>query len=378
MLNGIRNTRPRLASSALALALGLASTFITPADAADPQKVVIGVSSRSFNPGFSNMWIGIPLGVYGPNLAPEALGTQGAAENLQLMLSGRITMSTGIQDVLLASQAEGRSLPVVMPCVYLRGMIHRISVLPDSPIKQFTDLKGKTVGVPTLSAGQVPYLRYATKAAGLDPLSVNIAAVGYGQQAAVALTNKRVDALAHIDVDISRLESLGVKTRQLPQPESMRNSAVAYVFAFTRPWFDANKETAAQILQGMIKAIVVMLENPEAAVRISYHMHPEGIPTGIPFEKAVAAAVNTIKVRAPAIERGTKKWCDFSPEAWKEYVGILGLEGRADAQKYYTDEIIDRINDFDEPKLRAWARSLKVPESEADYQAWISTLKPPQ
>lgn len=371
-----KRTARLLAAMLLATALWVPNAAM----AAEPQSVTIGVSSRSFNPGFSNMWIGIPIGLYGDALAPTALGTQGASENLQLMLTGRVTMATGIQDVLLAAQAEGRTLPAVIPCVYLRGMIHRVSVLPDSPIKSFADLAGKTVGVPTLAAGQVPYLKFAAKAAGLNPDSIRMVAVGYGQQAAVALSTKQVDALAHIDVDVARLASLGIKTRELEQPGEISNSAVAYVFAFNRSWYSANKETALQLLKGMVRAIVVMLENPEAAVRISYHMHPEGVPSGMPFQKAVQDALLTIKARAPAIERTTsasKQWCDFSPEGWKDYIGILGLEGRADASKFYTDELISRINDFDEPKLREWARSLKVPESAAEFKTWTEGLKPP-
>jgi len=365
--------------AAMAAAATLAALVGQPGHAA-PKKIVIGVSSRSYNPGFSNMWIGIPIGLYAPDLAPEALGTQGAAENLQLMLSGQVTMGTGIQDVLLNAQAEGRTLPAVIPCVYLRGMVHRISVMPDSPIKTFADLKGKLVGVPTLSAGQVPYLKFAAKAVGMEPDAIRVVPVGYGQQAAVALTTGKIDALAHIDVDVARLDSLGIKTRVLDQPETMRDAAVAYVFGFSRSWYGANKDAAAELLQGMIKAMVVMLENPEAAVRISYHMHPEGIPAGVPFAKAVEDAILTIKARAPAIERevgGTHRWCDFTPKGWQDYVGILGLEGRADAMKFYTDELIDKINAFDEPGLRAWARGLKVPDSPAEFQTWAAGLKPP-
>src|SRR5262249_38522796 len=120
---------------------------VLPSRAADPAKVTIGVASRSFNPGFSNMWIGIPLGLYGAELLPEAVGTQGAAENLQLMLAGQVTMSTGTQDVFFNASAEGRQLPVVTPCVYLRGLIHRVTVPPDSKIQTYADLKDKRVGL---------------------------------------------------------------------------------------------------------------------------------------------------------------------------------------------------------------------------------------
>ena len=371
--------RPVIAAAmALAMACGVLAAM--PALAADPAKVVIGVSSRSFNPGFSNMWIGIPLGLYGKDLAPEAVGTQGAAENLQLMLSGQVTMSTGTQDVLFNAAAEGRQLPAIAPCVYLRGLIHRVSVLPDSPIRSYADLKDKRVGLPTLAYGGVPYLKFAARHAGIDPESIQMAAVGDGQQAAAALLSGRVDALTNADVDVARLQSLGVKVRVVAPPETMRDAANAYVFAFAKPWYEGHKKEAALLLKGMVRAIIVMLENPEAAVRVSFYMHPEAIPSGVPFDQAVAAAVQTVKIRAPVIERevaGSTKWCDFSPVAWENFAELLGVKGKVEPTKFYTGELIDQINDFDEPRLRAWARGLKVPADNAAIGDWLKTLAPP-
>jgi hypothetical protein len=69
-LDSGRRNRPAARVLAMALAMACGVLAAAPARAADPAKVVIGVSSRSFNPGFSNMWIGIPLGLYGKDLAP--------------------------------------------------------------------------------------------------------------------------------------------------------------------------------------------------------------------------------------------------------------------------------------------------------------------
>ncbi len=373
----VGSLRPLLA----ALVCGPLLAGVGPAQAAEPQKVVIGIASRSFNAGFSNMWIGIPLGLYGPTLQPEAFGTQGASENLQLMLSGKVTMSTGVQDVLLNSQAEGRTLPAVIPCVYLRGMIHRISVLPDSPIKSIADLSGKRVGVPTLAAGVVQYVKFAARSVGVDPETIQMVAVGDNQQAATALTAGRVDAIANADVDVARFKTIGVNVRSLEQPPQVKDAAVAYVFAFAKPWFEGHKDEAAAMLQGMIKAIVVMLENPEAAVRISFAMYPQSVPTGVPFEKAVADAVEIIKIRAPVIERdvGTShRWCEFTPQGWASFVDMLGLKGKADPSVFYTDELINKINAFDEPKLRTWARGLNPPKDTAAVTEWLTKQTPPQ
>ena len=367
----------RAAAAAATIALAAAGGAL-PA-AAQQSTAVLGVSSRSFNPGFANMWIGAPLGLFG-NVTPEIVGTSGASENLQLMLAGQITMSTGTQDVAFASIAEGRKLPVVIPCVYLRGNLHRVSVLPDSPIKDYADLKGKKVGVPTLAYGGIGYLKFALRHAGISEDDINLVAVGDGQAAAAALTSKRIDALTNADVDVARLQKLGVAVRVLDPPDSVRNSKIAYVYMFRKDWYAGHKSEAVTILQGMIRSIIVLTENPEAAVKISYHMHPESVPAGISREQAVKNEVDVIKLRAPLIVRnsgGTDKWCDFTKEAWVDFVDILGLKGKLDASDYYTDELITRINAFDEDKFRAWVRDLKVPDSDPEIATWLKQQKPP-
>ncbi len=362
----------------IAALLGACSTLAVAAPAS-AQDAVIGVSSRSFNPGFSNMWIGGPLGLFG-DLDTEVVGTKGASENLQLMLSGQVTMSTGTQDIFLNSAAEGRPLPVVTPCVYLRGLLHRISVTPDSAIQDYAGLKGKTIGVPTLAYGGVGYLKFALRHAGIDFNDVTLVAVGDGQQAAVALTSGRVDALLNADVDVVRLKSLGIDVKVLEPPASMKDAATAYVFAFARPWYESHKDTAAEVLKGLIRSIIVMTENPEAAVKVSYHMYPQSIPSGISKEQAIENAVTIIKTRAPLIERDAAendRWCSFSKGNWDAFIEILGLQGKVDPADYYTDELLDEVNSIDEQGLREWARNLKVPDDDAEISSWLETLNPP-
>jgi NitT/TauT family transport system substrate-binding protein len=226
----------------------------------------------------------------------------------------------------------------------------------------------------------VQYVKFAARSVGVDPASLQMLAVGDNQQTAAALTSGRVDAIADADVDVARIRSLGIELRVLDQPPQVKDAAVAYVFAFAKPWFEGHKAEAATMLQGMIKAIVVMLENPEAAVRISFAMYPQSVPSGVPYEKAVADAVKIVKIRMPVIERNVgnnHRWCDFTPTAWASFVDMLGLKGKADAQVFYTDELIQKINDFDEPKLRAWARALNPPKDPAQMGAWLKEQRAP-
>ncbi|HEY4202412.1 MAG TPA: ABC transporter substrate-binding protein [Devosiaceae bacterium] len=369
-IRGLR--RQVIGAGIAALALGVTLPVLA-------QDVQIGMSSRNFQAGIANMWIGIPLGLYGP-LNAETVGTQGATENLQLMLAGRLTMSTGTQDVVLNAMAEGRQMPAVAPCVYLDGLIQRLTVLPDSTAQSYNDLTGKKVGVPALASGDVQVLNFLLTHAGIDPQTVDVIAVGDKQQAAAALQSGAVDALVLTDTGLSDLQAAGVKMRELPVPDAVKDVAVGYTFAFERGWYDGHKDAAAQMLQGMIKAIIVATENPEAAARISFHMHPEALPASVSLDQAVKDAVRSLSVRAPLITRDRskgEKWCDFSPDQWATYVDMLGLKGKVDPMKFYTNELVDKINDFDEDALRAWARSLVVPDDAAEYDKWIAGLKAP-
>jgi NitT/TauT family transport system substrate-binding protein len=324
-------------------------------------KVVIATSTRSRNPGFSNMWIGKGLGLYAEDgIDLQVEGTSGHAENLQLLMTDQVNMSVGVQDTVLNAQAEGRMLPVVAPCNYLRGIIYHVIALPDSGIGDFAALAGKTIGVQSLSSAVVPYVKFALANVDVDPSSVSFIAVGTGQQAAVALTQKRIDALATSDVEAAQFDALGVDFDMLDQPKVIADMAAGHVFAFHKPWYDAHKDLVVKTVQDQIKSIIFMLENPEAAVRVSFKMYPESIPEGVPLDQAVADAVTIIKVRAPLIEKESgdvKRWCEFSPEAWKNYTSMIGLEGKADPSKFYTNELIDEINDFDEAGFREWARA---------------------
>jgi NitT/TauT family transport system substrate-binding protein len=352
-----------------------------PSRAADPLTIQIGINNRSTDPGFANVWIGEPLGFYAAKgLAIDIVGTTGASEDLQLLLTGKLQASTGVQDPVFAAMADGKNLPVVSPCVYQRGIIYRTAVSDDSTIKSFGDLKGKRVGVLSLSSATTPYTNFVLQAAGVDPNTVDIIAVGDGQQAAAALRANRVDALSLADISIAALVNAGVKLHNLPQPPALTSVAAGYVFAFQKPWYEAHKQAVGDFLQAEMKSVVVLMANPEAAVRISYHMFPETRPTGVTLDEAVRRAVNVLSVRLPYLAQQAgdlKRFCEFSPAAWIGYVKLIGLDGKLDPAKFYTNEQVDKANDFNVAALAAWAKDLKVPEDDAAYKSWLAGLKPP-
>ncbi|HEX7055394.1 MAG TPA: ABC transporter substrate-binding protein [Burkholderiales bacterium] len=354
-------SRTHVLAATLCMALGAA--FVAEALAAGTA-AVIATSSRSRNPGYSNMWIGKGFGIFEKDgIDATIYGANGHAESLQLLLTDRVTLSVGVQDTVLKAMAEGRQLPVVAACDYTRGIYNQVIVREDSPIKSFAELSGHKVGVASLAAQQLPFTRFSVASVGGDPDSIEFIAVGGGQQAAIALTSGKVDALASFDVAVAQLRQQGAKVRILENPPAVKKTIAGQVFAFHKPWYEAHKDAAVRLLQGMVKSMILAVENPEAAVRMSFKMYPESVPNGVPFETAVRQGVELLKVRAHLYRKDVgdmHRWCEFSPEAWQSYVDLIGLKGKVDPAKFYTNELVDRINDFDEAAFRKWARSLKV------------------
>jgi len=378
--HGRIHDRTKNGMRAAAMTLAFSTALATPLFAADPLPVTIGMSSRNFQPGVANMWIGQPIGLFGKTLDAKTMGTQGGTENLQLMLAGKVTISTGTQDIVLNGLAEGRDIPAISPCVYLHGLIQRVDVMDNSPIKSYKDLAGKKIGVESLASGDVAVIKFLLKGEGVDPDGVTILGVGAKQQAAAALQSGQVDALVLADAAESDLLTADVALKQVPLSDNLKNAAVGFTWAFEKSWYEDNKDAAVALMQGMVKSLIVTTQNPEAAVRISYHMHPEALPAGVPLDEAVANGVRAIKVRAPlvTVDRSKgEKWCNFTEAQWKGYVDMLGLTGKVDPMKFYTPELVEKINDFDEQALRKWADELQVPVDDAAYNKWVSELKVP-
>ena len=92
-----------------------------------------------------------------------------AAGNLQIV-------SLGPEEIVI-----GREKGVKIKGFYVqaRETIYRLVVPADSPLQKVADLKGKTIGVPSLASGSVPFAKALVASVGIDPeKDVKILAVG--------------------------------------------------------------------------------------------------------------------------------------------------------------------------------------------------------
>lgn len=166
-------------------------------------------------------------------------------------------------DELVQARAEGMDLVAI-------GQYYRqypvVVIVPEaSEITSPADLRGHRVGVP-MRAGETWFGLQALMAeAGLTEDDLEIVEVGYTQQA--ALTTGQVDAVVgFVDNDQVQFDLAGIPTRVVPLTESGEVPLVSIVLATTRENLDADPETAAKVVDGMVAGITSTVESPASAV----------------------------------------------------------------------------------------------------------------
>jgi NitT/TauT family transport system substrate-binding protein len=293
----------------------------------------------------------------------EVTPFNGSTGATQLVLAGsaEFTMATP-EALLVARQTDAKAVAVYN---HVREAIYTIAVLKDSPIQKLHDLKGKTIGVLSLSSGAVPVSKAMLRAIGFDPeKDVKWLPVGIGAQAVNALKSNQVDAMGYWDWGYAILENAGLQFRHFGTPET--DKLLSIMLIGNEDWVKANPEATVKMAQGIAKAALFTITNPEAAVRIHWQKYPASKPTNVPEEQALKDAVHVLQARLEKYKianREVPRWGAFLPAEWQatqDFFFDTGLiPKKLDVSTYYTNRFIDPINDFDQAAIIAKARSYK-------------------
>jgi NitT/TauT family transport system substrate-binding protein len=287
-------------------------------------------------------------------------GSTGATQ-LVLAGSAEFTMATP-EALLVARQTEAKAIAVYN---HVRESIYTIAVLKDSPVQKLHDLKGKTVGVLSLSSGAVPVSKAMLRAIGFDPeKEVKWLPIGIGAQAVNALKSNQVDAIGYWDWGYAILENAGLQFRHFGTPET--DKLLSIMLIGNEDWVKANPAATVKMAQGIARAALFTITNPEAAVRIHWQKYPASKPTNIPEEQALKEAVHVLEARLQKYKiagREIARWGAFTPAEWEATQSFFHETGlipkKLDAKAYFTDRFLDQINDFDQAAVIAKARAYK-------------------
>lgn len=362
-----RGTARRVALLGLFVILGFPG--IRAAEAASPRslrKVTYLFSLRTL-PSHTAPLVSVPkyMGYWqteGLDVQVEAAG--GSMQAAQMLVAGNADLFNGGVGSYLVIEAQSNAALIAVANAFKGNMYYPV-VPADSEIAGLRGLKGKRIGVPAAGTGGTPMIRAAVKSVGLDPeKDLSIASIGYGAQAATALKNRSVDALAFWRQQYLIIENLGVKLRPVMDSPFFQHMTFELPYAFRKEYVERNPQVVVGALRGIAKGLYFSTLNPEAAIRIHWDLY-KSKPPGLQEAEALRGELRVLNGVMNHYMPDPKRWGEMGRmevEAEQDFVFEAGLlKQKLDPGALYTNKFIDEINKFDRKEIEEQARRFKMP-----------------
>lgn len=293
------------------------------------------------------------------NLDVNLFGVAGSAQGVQLLAAGKIDFISLVVDDLLIARAKG--VPIRAVYVHSRHPIARFVAPKAGGITALAQLKGKTVGIPYIQNNGYNVDMFAE--AGLDwRKDIQLVATGTGGPALLALKRGDIQAWASWDTAVAALENRGMEFTEF-RPSYYAN-LLGNAIVTRDDMIEQHPEVVIGICRAVAKSIEFGLANPEAAIRMHWKAYPETRPQGEDEATAMRDAKRIFMSRwegyalPPGALYGSSR-----PEQWQVSAELLKKSGEVpagfDPSTAYTDQFIDKINQFDRAPIDAQARDWK-------------------
>ncbi|MGE5048953.1 MAG: ABC transporter substrate-binding protein [Deltaproteobacteria bacterium] len=339
----------------LALLLLAASVQAQPA-------VKVGFCAKTITSAATPFAIATKMGWY-KNVKVQLVPIAGSTDCVKLVATGDLPYSLPSVEPLAPARVQGVKGKIFYTAY--QGNIYGIAVPKESAVKSLKDLKGKKIGVASMSSGGVPVARGLLAMSGLNPeTDAQIVVVGEAAQAAALLRSGQVAALSLYDTQYALVDSAGVQLRMLDSGPVARFPSNGF-FALEET-LNKDRAQALELVRGYAMGTVFALANPEAAVKIVFEVYPQTIPSGKSEEEGLKSEVKTLLARAAhwKLEAGgVKRWGESSVKDFDAYQDFLlkwkVIKEKVPATDLVTNDMIDEVNRFDASRIAADARAYK-------------------
>ena len=308
-------------------------------------------------PGYLGYWKKEGLDV-------DVITTPGAAAAIQLVISGKADAAVASPVAAMRAVQKGVDLKIIYTT--LRGDIFGVAIPAGKGIDSLDDLKGKTIGVSSFASSGANYTKSMLIRAGLKPSEFSLVEVGVGARAASALRSGQVQALGLWDVAYKQMELAGIKFQKIYK-DPRADTSIAGSIVVRGEDLQKRRQMLIGLARGIAKAQVFQKTNPTASVLIHWKAYPQTAPRGGKTPEAVKKATVVASVRIPIQSRnafGTGKFGDLPSKDMKKFqdylVATSQLPKAIDVEKYYTNALIPKINDFDEAAIIQQAKNYKA------------------
>jgi NitT/TauT family transport system substrate-binding protein len=292
---------------------------------------------------------------------PDIISLNGdSARGDALLASGQLDVGIFGLEKVLGQAAAGNVLPEIAVYNVQNKSQYEGIVLKSSPIQTIADLKGKKVGIPQLGATNETYVNAVIATAGLQPTDVTYIATGIGIPMGEALKNGDIDAGFSTRGQMGPIIIAGYDVRFMPRPAFADSFVTGNVVA--RSDLPADKVACLKgYLRAYTESLVFSKANPKAGIQVNWHMFPDAIPTNVSYDQALQTAVDNYTAYLSYINPSDGKWGFLPAAPLQSYVDYLGLTGKVDITKFYTNDYIDYANDFDKTAIETMAKNYVPP-----------------
>lgn len=233
----------------------------------------------------------------------------------------------------------------------------RLFSLKENNISGFADLRGKTIGVPTVSSGGEMYLRDALKEVGIDPdKDVRIVVAGFGAQAMEAMKAGRVDAILTFQIQAAQYQAQGVELNILADQKWLEFPD--HGLAMSEKVAAADPDMALAIARGFAMAQVFEQANPECSARIYNKVYVRDLTPEVERNHSYAAKISQEQRQRDFEAAGGELWGNIDLEGLDKLQAFLKengvIETTVDSARLVISvpDLVKQANDFDHEKVK--------------------------
>lgn len=360
-------TDPRTPRRSLAVAAALlaGATLSAPADAKD--EFVYAVPS-AITSAVANFAFAMELGFFEEeNIAPDFIPMAGSGVTIPQLLANQI-QSTGasLEPLVIARVPGNQDFPLIFVYNYLRNSVWEFAVLEDSDIQSFDDLRGRTIGIVSLTAGNIYSTQSIVESRGIPWEEVETVPVGFGAQAFEALRTGEVDVLNLWDSMHQAMELAGIPFRRLEMPPEFQGLS-SHGFSVTLDMVENNPDLIERFGRAATKGAIACQANPEGCLRAYYRQFPDRMPADMDLDAAVEREMPIMMSRLANItffrDGEEELYGAFEERDWDALIDSLRLGGVVPADleipldSLFTNRFVEAYNDFDRDAVIALAQA---------------------
>ena len=303
--------RSFLAGSALALAAGRTAR-------ADTVTVKIGVGGKPLL-YYLPLTIAERKGYFAEEgVEAEISDFGGGARSLQALVGGSVDIVTGAYEHTIRMQAKGQDVRAVCELGRLPAIVIAVRKDLAGAVKSVADLKGRKVGVTAPGSSTALAVQFAMIKAGLKASDAPLIAVGGGAGAVAAIKRGEIDAIAHLDPVIAKLEADGdiqvlVDTRTEAGTRALFGGPNPAAVVYTKQdWIERHPAAMQRVVNAFAKALRWLASaSPEAIadlVPAAYQFGDRALyvqavgkslesysRTGIPSQEGMASVLDLVR-----------------------------------------------------------------------------------